>query len=92
MKILINDCYGGFSYSTEFRCEYLNRTGVDIDLYSDDLRSDAMVISLFEEFGSERSSGGYSRLKLIEIPDDVEYTVQQYDGIEWIAEVHRTWS
>lgn len=92
MKILINNCYGGFHFSEEFAQEYINRTGVDIDLYSYDLRSDAMIISLFEEFGSERSSGGYSRLKLIEIPDDVEYTVEEYDGIEWIAEVHRTWS
>lgn len=92
MKILINKCYGGFGYSTEFRCEYLKRTGIEIPLYSDDLRSDPTIISLFEELGSERSSGNYSRLKLIEIPDDVEYSIEEYDGKEWVAEVHRTWS
>ena len=35
---------------------------------------------------------GYSELKVVEIPDDVEYDIQEYDGNEWVAEKHRTWS
>jgi hypothetical protein len=29
---------------------------------------------------------------VIEIPDDVEWEVEEYDGLEWVAEKHRTWS
>ena len=28
---------------------------------------------------------------MTKIPDDVEWYVEEYDGIEWVAEVHRTW-
>jgi len=30
-------------------------------------------------------------LKVVEIPDDVEWNVQEYDGNEWVAEKHRIW-
>ena len=32
-----------------------------------------------------------SDLKIIEIPDDVEYTIKEHAGREWVAEKHRTW-
>jgi hypothetical protein len=32
-----------------------------------------------------------AELKVVESPDDVEWEIEEYDGIEWIAEVHRTW-
>jgi len=28
---------------------------------------------------------------VLEIPDDVEFTIEDYDGSEHIAETHRTW-
>ena len=30
--------------------------------------------------------------KIVEIPADVEWQIQEYDGMEWVAEKHRTWS
>jgi len=33
----------------------------------------------------------YSKLKIVEIPDDVKWHIGEYDGIEWVAENHRTW-
>jgi len=29
--------------------------------------------------------------KVVEIPDDVEWIVDEYDGKEWVAEQHETW-
>ncbi len=30
-------------------------------------------------------------LKIVEIPAGTEYTIEEYDGIEHIAQVHNTW-
>jgi hypothetical protein len=27
----------------------------------------------------------------VDIPDDVKWQIEEYDGNEWIAESHRTW-
>jgi hypothetical protein len=35
--------------------------------------------------------GPYSILKIVEIPDDIEWQVFASNGEEWIAEKHRTW-
>lgn len=93
MKILINKCYGGFSFSDEFILEYYKHYGIDNDpLYNNTGRTDPRVIELFKELGSERSSGKFSKLKLVEIPDNIDWEITDYDGKETVSEVHRTWS
>ena len=54
-------------------------------------RANLQLIEVVEKLGS-RANGDYSKLYIVEIPDDVEYTIKDYDGQEWVAEVHRTWS
>lgn len=29
---------------------------------------------------------------LEEVPDDVQWQIEEYDGREWVAETHRTWN
>ena len=53
-------------------------------------RSDADLIAVVEELG-ERADGCFAKLRVVEIPDDVDWTIEEYDGAEWIAEVHETW-
>ena len=53
-------------------------------------RDDLTLIEVVEELG-DTASGKYADLKIIEIPDDVEWQIEEYDGCEWIAEKHRTW-
>lgn len=53
-------------------------------------RDDPNLIQVIEELG-ELSWGPYSELAIIEIPDDVKWTIEKYDGNEHIAECHRTW-
>lgn len=57
-----------------------------------DRRDDPRLIKAIEEIGTELASGDYARLKIIEIPDGTKYTVEEYDGQEWIAEEHKTWA
>lgn len=59
--------------------------------YARDLdRSDPILIQVVEQLG-EKANGKYSSLKIVEIPDGVEYEIDEYDGSESIHEKHRSW-
>lgn len=53
-------------------------------------RDDPILAQVVEELG-ELANGRYSKLKVVEIPDDIEWIIDDYDGVEWVAERHRTW-
>ena len=53
-------------------------------------RSDTALIQVVEEMGGA-SFGWAAKLKIVEIPDGVEWYISDYDGVEHIAERHRTW-
>ena len=122
MKVVINNCYGGFSLSNK-ACLRLVELGMkmcsnheDFDkfrvmnepyilkfdkpilgqLYSyedtktDNPRSHPLLIQVVEELGEE-ADGPCAKLNIIEIPYDVKYEIEEYDGMEHVAEVHRTW-
>ena len=54
-------------------------------------RDDPNLVRVVECLGSEQASGRCAYLEVIEIPDDVEWEIMEYDGMEWVAEKHRTW-
>jgi hypothetical protein len=55
-------------------------------------RDDPVLLETVEELGLKEAADSYSSLKIVDIPHDVEWTLQDYDGNEWIAEKHRIWS
>jgi hypothetical protein len=61
----------------------------DYDFY--DKRSDEDLIAVVEELG-EAANGWAASLKIVEIPDGVEWFIHEYDGREHVAERHRTWN
>ena len=61
----------------------------DYDFYGN--RSDEDLVEVVETLGGA-ANGSYSNLKVVEIPDDVEWYIEEYDGREHIAERHRTWT
>jgi hypothetical protein len=112
MKIVINNCHGGFGLSHEAMLLYGKIKGLNIvwevdnsklyhyyigeineDNYFADWdiqRTDSALIEVVEKLG-ENADGLGAKLKVVEIPDDVDWQLQEYDGNEWIAEKHRTW-
>lgn len=54
-------------------------------------RNHAVVVMVVEELGDE-ANGKHAKLKVVEVPDEVEWEIEEYDGIEWVAEKHRVWS
>ena len=53
-------------------------------------RDDPDLVSAVEEMG-DSAAGRFAKLEVVEIPDGVEYSIEEYDGLEHIAEAHRTW-
>jgi hypothetical protein len=56
----------------------------------DIVRTDPDLIAVVEELRGA-ASGKHAKLEVIDIPDDVEWIVEEYDGLEHIAEAHRVW-
>lgn len=80
-----NTTFGKFDY-------YLG--AVDDDNYWSEYnieRSDPALVQTVEELG-EKADGSFSELKVVEIPDGIEWYIHEYDGMEYVAEKHRTWS
>ena len=91
-KIVINICHGGFGLSETAELRYLELTNQPISQYRWEIkRDDPVLVKVVEELG-EQANTRYSNLKVVEIPDEVEWSIQEYDGVEWVAEAHRTWS
>lgn len=55
------------------------------------LRTHPRLIECIETLGADRASGQLTSLKIVTIPDGVDWVIKDYDGAEWIAEKHRTW-
>ena len=76
---------------TSFGITLFTNVVTNEDFESRDIeRNDPVLVKIVEELGS-KSFGFAANLKIVEIPDDVNWEVVQYDGLEHIAEKHRTW-
>lgn len=134
MKVVINNCFGGFDLSPLAVQEYAKRRGKEcyffaVVEYTKDWnaihcqvtleeaarkswfmayskpvmenefyisvnaieRTDADLVAVVEELG-EKANGNCANLKVVEVPDGVEWEIEEYDGNEHVAEKHRTWS
>ena len=93
MKGVINTRFGGFSLSKEGEREYESRSKEplpwDIAFYHVE-RTNPILVTMIEE-NSELFSGSHASLKVVTIPDDVQWHIHDYDGQEHVAENHRTW-
>jgi hypothetical protein len=53
-------------------------------------RADPKLVKVVEELGDE-ANGFCAKLKIIEIPDGVDWEIDEYDGMEKVSEKHRSW-
>jgi hypothetical protein len=102
MKIVINDDFGGFGLSKMAIESYASRKGLSLGKwnqtygYYDDFidrdipRNDKDLVEIVESLGN-LANGFCASLRIVEIPDGVEWHISEYDGIEHVAENHRTW-
>jgi hypothetical protein len=100
-KVVINDRHGGFSLSAaavlrmrELGSEAAHKHKLSerrsFGEYLDVPRDDPLLVQVVEEMG-DAASGSLAALTAVEIPADVEWEIAEFDGLEHVAEKHRTW-
>lgn len=70
----------------------LNKQWASERIYDKEIpRDDEALIKTVEELGSDEASGRFANLKVVNIPDGIEWEIDEYDGLEKVQEVHRSW-
>ena len=62
-----------------------------VDSYKPVSRVHPPAIECVKTLGSAEASGFCAQVKIVEIPDGVKWDIEEYDGLEHVAEQHRTW-
>ena len=87
MKIVINDCFGGFSLTDDMR----NTLGLVTNFPMDEelRRNDPKLIQLVEDYiKSGENTSQCTHYKIVEIPDKAtDFAVNEYDGLESVIYV-----
>ena len=93
MKIVINNCYGGFGLS-KAACDFL---GIDRgEVYNkytinDKNRTDPKLVECIEKLGEKANADCNTDLVVIEIPDQIEFGIMDYGGMEIVYEKGHIW-
>jgi hypothetical protein len=83
MRVVINDCYGGWRISNKANKLYtLRKTNNSSNYLSK--RNDPILIQIYNELGDEFNGGRYSKIGIEKIPKKYEnhYYISEYDGLE----------
>jgi len=96
MKVVYNNCYGGFGLSKEALQLLSQKKGCEIKS-SYDLRwehgikrHDADLVAVVEQLG-DKASDRFSDLRVEEIPDGCDYEIDEYDGNERVLPPRMKW-
>jgi len=70
-----------------------NRMELGKYLWNEDAieRNDPALVQTVEDL-REKANGYAAELKVVEIPDDVDWEITEYDGLEQVEEKHRVWT
>jgi hypothetical protein len=39
----------------------------------------------------EKANGSFAELKIVEVPDYIDWVINEYDGLESVEEKHQSW-
>lgn len=90
-KVVVNRCWGGFGLSKKaYEKLGLAWDGYGYSYSEEEKRADPKLVTVVEELGDE-ASGPMANLKVVVVPDDVDWEIDNYDGQETVRERHRSW-
>lgn len=107
MKVVLNKKHGGFGISkecaermAELGCQHAAAELKQWDKWSGGgyvegfdfgyNRENPYLAQAVEELG-DKANSRFSKLVVVDIPDGIEYEIDEYDGYETAREVHRSW-
>jgi len=96
MKVVINNCWGGFSLSNEalamigIKDAYPCNKTFGLKGYGDEYRADERLIKAVETLG-KNANGSCAELKIVEVPNGIKFHIDDYDGCETIIEDGHSW-
>lgn len=91
MKVVINTCFGGFGLSKKAE-DYLIEHYDFEEIYAHKIeRNHEGLVEVVEKLGTQ-ANGRFSDLKIVEIPDNIDWEITEYDGMENVQEKTRRWS
>lgn len=79
-----------YALSMDERIKHNERVSKE-ELYDKDIpRDDIALVQVVKELG-KKASGRFANLAVVNVPDGVSWEIDEYDGLEHVAEKHRTW-
>jgi hypothetical protein len=93
VKVVVNTRFGGFGVSEAGICQYEAYSGLkrqDVCQHEPAFRACPHLVRVVEEMG-RKADGPFAELAVVEVPDEVQWEIAEYDGKEWVAEAHRRW-
>lgn len=92
-QIVINSTYGAFNLSAKALSEYRTLANIPMTESLDcaDIKRDDIFLVQVVDTLKEEANGRFSQLKIVEIPSNIDWYIEELDGSEWISEHHRTW-
>jgi hypothetical protein len=87
-RIVISETFGGFGVSDQ-ASRHLRALGAEPG--REMARDDPRLVQVVDDLGDD-ASGRFAHLVVIEIPDDVKWHINEYDGFEILHEDHRSWT
>ena len=94
-KVILNKCYGGFEVSKRGKELYAKKKGLNEKeseklWLNESYREDPTLIEVVEELGA-KANGDFGKLKIVEIPYDLDYVIDEYDGFETLHQKVQEW-
>ena len=93
MKVVYNDCFGGFGLSDQANQWLKDNKGIDAKYneYNNDCkRTDPNLIAVIEALG-DKANGMCADLAIAEIPDGSEYEIDSNGGNESVVPPRQSW-
>jgi hypothetical protein len=88
MKIVINRCYGAYMLSPRATALFQR---IEKCEPCEAGRDNPTLVKIVEKLGEAAGDGPGTNLKVVEVPDGVDWYIQENDGMERVAERHRFW-